>query len=227
MAETFVSDTFNRADANGWGTADGGTDADLTWDGGTTDWAIVSNYGVMVTSWGGRVNHVGDSHTEDIEISVDMATISSSDGNYGSGILGRYINSDNLYQVTYERSNHTLYIIEKSAGVLASDNTIASLSSCTIKARFLTVGGNVQILAKVWSGAEPDWQLDHTDSTTQNLSGAVGVVAYNSNTTTDIQFNNFLVTTIDAAGRTTKNIRNADGSLGVNLGSGFYQWRKI
>lgn len=172
---TYVSDTFDRADQSGWGTADGGGDSSKAWGGGTTDFAISGNKGVFVGAWAfGKKNIVGDSQARDIDITVDISSIPNLDRPVG--ILTRKMDDNKNYSITYQRDIAT-FRIDKNTEVNPwvynlGSSSVGDFSAASMRVKVETTSGAVRIRAKIWSGSEPaNWTLDVTEAANTTLGG--------------------------------------------------------
>jgi hypothetical protein len=197
--ETFVSDTFDRANADALGTADGGTDVDLSWNEGDPDIDISSNTAIVTGTWDTARAEIGDSHTEDVEVQVDMTSIVNWEWNY-QGVSARFTSDQNFYQAYYRKFDGYLRIraVKGGSGVELGNYNVGDLSSGTIKFRVLANGANVDVKAKIWSGAEPGWQIESTDSSSPLATGWFAIWGGNPGSG-NATFDNFSVVTIPAS----------------------------
>jgi hypothetical protein len=172
-AVTYVSDTFDRGDTTGWGTADGGTDTDNTWDGGTTNFSIVSNKGASVVEWVYAWNTIGDSH-ESTDVKADFTAAANAGRDYGFMVRK---SGSNFYFVYWNPSADTLSIKkDPGSSTLASESVSDPGTTFTVRVQ-ASGTTTTTIKAKVWAtgGGEPDWQVTAADSSSPHTSGVVTV----------------------------------------------------
>ena len=162
----YISDTFDRANANGWGTADGGADTNKAWDGGTTNFAISGNKGKVNGTWNSLGNIIGDTQAASRDL---IATFGTIDSFRYIVIYPCYIDDTHNYRCYYNGSAFKLY---KSTPTNPYDyelQTVAKSGFTTAKMRiqYIISGTSVQLRANIWesSGSEPGtWALDYTET---------------------------------------------------------------
>lgn len=179
----FISDSFVRVDASGWGNAPIGVDTNKSWDGGATNFSISSNRGALLKDFGGMLNLIGDNRADDVDVYAEFSNVPSSSDNQGDGVRFRHSGSGS-YQASYERSTGTLYVRDALHGTTLTSVSVADPGAAfKLRVWCQTVSGNVRIRVRIWASAsgEPGtWSIDYTDSTLKYTSGWYGVVAYNS-----------------------------------------------
>lgn len=176
---THVSDTFNRTDGAGWGTADGGADTDKSWEivSGTGD--IASNHAYATNTWAGAHGIVGDSDTLSREIYGEFSGVFNDSDYRAIGLYLRRPTSDNHYKIYYSRYSTELGLMKQShidpwSYELAAESVSDPGATLSIRAIVFNIGLDVVIKAKVWAtgGSEPsDWQLVHRDYHKDRESG--------------------------------------------------------
>lgn len=191
-AQTRSQDTFVRANQSGsFGTASDGEVWSAVFGAGA-DRSIVSNTAQYL---GTAATHVDVLPTSlgDYTALVTGQITNTSDR---FGLVGRYVDSNNFYNVYY--TGTTLVLTVKSAG------TTSTLQSATVGSLGTGVNLNLQInfsgntiSASVWlaSGSQPaSYQIQKTDSTFS--TGKTGLYGLPATATNAVSFNEYLVSVL-------------------------------
>ena len=194
---THISDTFNRDDGAGWGTADGGTDTDTSWsiEYGTGD--IASNHAYPTNTWSSAIGIVGDSNTLSREFYGEFSGVSNESDTRAVGFYVRYQQSDMNLRVDYTRFSGELRIVKSShinpwSYKLAVQSISDPGASLTIRAIVYNIDRDVVIKARVWQTGQSEpstWQLTYTDEFKDRnggippcINGQFGAVVVNAGT---------------------------------------------
>ena len=176
---TLATDTFQRSDQSGWGTA---SDAVNVWSlvRGLTTLSIVSNQGVDSGNSGLSgpfcIVRCGSLTTADSEQVVTFNRATTSDV---AGLVCRYADTNNWYVVNIGEFTNNLVISKKVAGSysdIAFGSGATYGTGATWSIRFQNIG--TALRARIWdaSGAEPGtWNIDTTD-TSFSAAGGFGIL---------------------------------------------------
>lgn len=218
---SYVEDAATRADQSGWGTADGGDDSDLTWNGGTTNFSVVSNKLVIPTDFARFYNRIGDNHSPPFTLTFDVTDLSTG-GQFG-GIEAIILStgSEQEYRIAFRRDNGSgntdLRIIMRdgSENVLASDDTLSDPGSdIEFKVEVTESGGDLTIKVKVWAqgaGEPGSWTLEHTESPATYTTGGIGLAGANQTSGSDMKFDNLVWEELAVAPTAPDNVSASEG----------------
>jgi len=185
--KVIASDTYDRANQSGWGTASDGS----AWSvgSGTLTYAIASNQGTISGTGGEGFQFLGTESTIDGEAQITFKLKNTSDF---IGIALRVTDASNLYFSYY--ANGVLFIGKKVTGTyttIAQSNFVLSIAN-TYHIRFSIIGSN--LYSKIWQDgtAEPAAWTTTGPDTAFSGSGKTGIEA-TSTTSGTITVDNFLV----------------------------------
>jgi hypothetical protein len=170
-----ISDGFDRTEASGWGDAEAGDDTNKTWAlNGASSSSVGSSIGVADGSQ--TVAVVGDSHEEDVEVTVDVAVAAVANPIAVGPAARCAANGSTFYAFGYS-DDLGAWVFEKSGSPIGSSVSGAYAAAFKAKLRAQTVDGSVVLSYKKWtSGDEPaDWTTGPTDSSSPLLSGLAGI----------------------------------------------------
>jgi hypothetical protein len=186
-SKVIASDTYNRSNQSGWGTASDGS----TWStgSGTLTYAIASNQGTVSGTSGEGFQFLGTESTIDGEAQLTFTLKNSGDF---IGLALRVTDASNLYYTYY--AGGVLYIAKKVAGTytpIGSNNFVLTLATA-YHLRFAVIGS--ALYSKIWQDTtvEPASWLVTTTDTSFTGSGKTGIEVFSSTSGT-ITVDNFLV----------------------------------
>lgn len=197
-----VRDTFSRVEDNTWGTPDIGPAYE--YDGVMADYSVDGTKGRIDFSFSGGSNFASldvDAINFDATLEVTFITMPAS-GTLSAGILGRFTDAANFYLAAAQVSSPGLLTLKISSytvtetilgSYIANDMLMAAGS--TVNIRFMVYGSFLK--AKVWEQytEEPETWAIEVNSTANNTSGDVGIIASNvtASSAHSLEFDNFLV----------------------------------
>ena len=192
---TFVTDTFARTLAAGWGSAETGGAWMLT--GGATNFSVSGGAGrISVATGASRVASLAVSASDAlVEAALAVDKVQTGGGAYVS-LLGRRVNASNDYRLKLRfQSNGVIsaYLVRRLNGAettLAWANSVPFAPNQLVRVKLRVAGtGPTSVGAKVWAdgASEPTaWLFDTTDATAAlQLPGGVGVEHYQSSSSTN------------------------------------------
>lgn len=200
----WLSDTFTRTEANGWGTADTGQSWSVV--GTAADYSVGSGIGVTTLPSTG-IAHLAltAAPTAAVDVYVDVATSALATGNsLLGGPLVRATDNNNHYmaRVEFTTSATVLFTLRKRVGgtetVLDTYTTpFTHVAATFYRVRLQAMGAVIK--AKIWelTGVEPgSWDLEATDGSISTPS-SVGIRSFsnsgNTNVNPQVQFDNYRV----------------------------------
>ncbi len=203
----YVTDTFTRANASGWGTATSGSDSgSLTWISGdaaeSSQFAIVSNRGKVVQTSQVR-NSIGASHSGDSEVYVEYRNIRANYSNLMRTYI-RYTAYNQAYSFDVNPGVSNQVSLNKNASTSLAAQTVSAVAGWTdisVRVRVRTIGSDVYLYGKVWQygTAEPSaWTLTAVDSAPASsyLAGNVCVWVDNNSSGGNITLSAFTWTPV-------------------------------
>ncbi|MGK9146001.1 PKD domain-containing protein [Plantibacter flavus] len=197
-AAAFATDTFERTQAGGFGTAD--TGGAWTIAGGAANASVAAGKGVLkLTKAGAGVNAFlpgVSAASADVAVNFTLDKLADGGGAFVS-LAGRQVSPGNDYRAKVKVASNgaiTLYITKTVAGVETTLKTVAVAGAFapgteyTIRTQ-VSGSGTTTINAKVWStaGAEPAaWQTTTTDTSAELQGpGTVALLTYLSGSSTN------------------------------------------
>ena len=193
-----LSDSFNRVVATGAGTADGGSDANKTWEmweGAGSDVNVDGSALVLTNNIGAWRGLVGTESAANVDGSVEVSAVNSD-----AALLGLYLRvsggpADN-YQFQWTGGALTIWRSTRAGGdVVLATVAQARNAAFKLRAQVETAGASVVLRLKYWTGGtEPAaWTLTATDTSPNRImSGGYGLRVLNGGTS-DMRIDNFVV----------------------------------
>ncbi|MEO8246438.1 MAG: PKD domain-containing protein [Chloroflexota bacterium] len=199
-AEPWVTDSFARSAASGWGSADLGGAYRLL--GATSGYSVASDMGVMTMPVGATRAAWLDLTERDVDlrfqVSLDVAP--SGNGTYIYGLVRR-VDAQTAYRPKLRfASDGSVWLhasvvvggVETSLAPAMRASDVVATAGQPLMVRMRVVGADpTMIRVKVWAATVPepaDWGFSVTDDTSAlQRAGAAGVQAYQSSGTTGQQ----------------------------------------
>jgi hypothetical protein len=230
----WLSDTFARTVASGWGTADTGQ-AWSTGGGTSADYAVASGVGThtLATTNASR-RCFTDATFTDVDMQGDILTgAAATGGSLFGGLSARYMDSSNFYtaRLEFTTANALVLSLRKFVGAVETQLATFSLAdtytpgSTWVRVRFQVQGAQLRARAWLATGVEPagSWQVTATDSS-HSTSAFLGTRSISSSANTNvnpvISYDNLrvinpqtLTVTRSVNGVTKAHTANADLSL--------------
>lgn len=206
----WLSDTFTRVTANGWGTPDIGSAWSLVGGGVASDYATNGTAALHTLSTVDvtrRSSVTATSPDFDIYCDITTSALATGDSMYGA-VCGRMESSSNLIMCRLEFTtantiNMTIrkIVADTQTGITSMTLTNTHVAGTFIRVRFQGIG--TAFKAKAWAAAtesEPiEWMLTGTDAslTTADQIGtrSIRVTANTNLATVSVQYDNFRVVT--------------------------------
>ncbi|MBW8701890.1 hypothetical protein MBT84_19980 [Streptomyces sp. MBT84] len=203
ISASTIYDEFGRSVTGSWGAADSLQTWTLT--GGTgTDFSVTSGYGRHINTAVSAAHHSTiAAPSPDFDIYCDIAVAALSTGaSQFAGILGRFVDLNNLYEARTETTTGGAVILSIRKRVASVETQLGTFTSALtaaagtfVRVRFQGTGTSLR--ARIWAvnGEEPTaWHVDVTDSAF-SAAGSIGVKsvrnAGNTNTNAESRFENF------------------------------------
>jgi len=206
-SSSWLTDTFGRTTASGWGQADSG----LTWTtsgGSASDYSANGTYGVhlLATTGTSRRTAVTAVHPDaDLYCDITTSALATGDSLQGAA-TARMFDTDNMYMARLEFTTGNAVILSVRKVVAGVNSQIGSSytlplthsAGTFIRLRFQVTGSVLRARAWLASSVEPDkWHVDTTDSaiTAANSIGTRSLrSATNTNAATvEVRYDNFQV----------------------------------
>lgn len=206
----WLSDTFTRVTANGWGTPDIGSAWSIVGGGVASDYATngtVALHTLSTLDVTRRSSVVAASPDYDIYCDITTSALVTGDSMYGA-VCARMESASNLYmcRLEFTTANTIIMVIRKIVADTQTSLATTTLSYTHVAGTFIRIrfqGVGTAFKAKAWAAAtepEPaDWTLTATDTslTTAEQIGtrSIRVPANTNLATVSVQYDNFRVVT--------------------------------
>lgn len=203
----WLSDTFNRGVSSGWGTADTGQ-AWSTSGGSAVDYAVASGVGThTLTSVNVSRRSFTDTTILDFDYYADIAVSAiATGGSIFAGPLGRYQDSENLYQARLEFDTSSVVTLTIRRRLNSVDTVLGTYvlpgtysAGVFYRVRFQIRGAVLR--AKAWLATDvvetPEWQVTATDSvfSTTSFFGFRSILSSaNTNVNPAVSYDNVQIT---------------------------------
>lgn len=210
-AAVIVDDSFDRADANGWGTADTGGTWNVSY---SNEVKIASNKGrIYPTSGNWRRCAWIASGTTDVEITgtttpsitAYMSAYIGARTDWACGLTTGYANA--YYAKIIDSETDNIYIYTVNSGTNTSlGSTTTTINTFAFRFRVEDNGSDTDVSLSVWEdgGSEPgSWTLSATDTTTDHASGYVGAMVNHGGGTRGYNFDDFYADDLTSVANTT------------------------
>jgi hypothetical protein len=198
-----VFDEFGRTVSSGWGNADSMQAWALT--GGTSaDFSTTSGYGRHINtavSASHQTTIASPSADFDIYCDIAVAALSLTASQF-AGILGRYIDLNNLYEARVEFTTANAILLSLRKRLTGTETQLATFTSSltNVAGTFVRVrfqGTGTTLRARIWAVTDEEPTAWHVTATDSSFSGAgsIGMKsvrnAGNTNTNAETRFDNF------------------------------------
>lgn len=206
----WLSDTFTRVTANGWGTPDIGSAWSIVGGGVASDYATngtVALHTLSTLDVTRRSSVVADSPDFDVYCDITTSALVTGDSIFGA-VCGRMQSSSNLImcRIEFTTANTIIMAIRKIVSDAQSNVASMTLTNTHVAGTFIRVrfqGIGTSFKAKAWAAAtetEPSaWMLTGTDSShtaaEQIGTRSIRVPANTNLATVSVQYDNFRVIT--------------------------------
>jgi hypothetical protein len=205
----WLSDTFTRVTANGWGTPDIGSAWSIVGGGVASDYATngtVALHTLSTVDVTRRSSVVAVSPDFDIYCDITTSALATGDSMYGA-VCARMSSASNLImcRLEFTIANTIVMTIRKivsdvQSNVASMTLTNTHVAGTFIRVRFQGIGSSFK--AKAWAATDPEpsaWMLTGTDSShtaaEQIGTRSIRVPANSNLATVSVQYDNFRVIT--------------------------------